>query len=118
MRLNKVYYGFLLIGLLIFITNCSTPARYTYEEIKHFPLDVQERIMKGEVALGMTPQQVRYAWGAPNYIRVLEPLSGKPREEWIYTMYGIYESRRLLFIDGKLTYIIPEMEKTKDKESK
>lgn len=94
--------------LLIFLVSCATPARYSYEEIKHFPLDVQEWIMKGEVAIGMTPQQVRYAWGSPSSIKPLPPIDGKSREEWVYTTMGILGTRIILFIDGKVAYISGE----------
>jgi hypothetical protein len=56
----------------------------------------------------MNPQQVRYAWGAPDSIKFLEPMDGKTREEWIYTTtgtMGVVGSRLLLFFDGKLIYI-------------
>lgn len=106
-----------ILLILIFLYGCTTtPVRFTIDEIRGFPLDVQEKIIKGEVALGMTTQQVRYAWGSPSSIRALEPLDGKQREEWIYTTVGIFENRRLLFIDGKLVYIIPDSEKTIKRE--
>lgn len=106
-----------ILLILILLYGCTTtPVRFTIDEIKGFPLDVQEKIIKGEIALGMTTQQVRYAWGSPSSIRVLEPLEGKQREEWIYTTAGIFENRRLLFIDGKLVYIIPDSEKTIKRE--
>ncbi len=107
----------LLCGLffLIFLFSygCATaPVRFTSDEIKGFPIEIQEKIIKGEVALGMTTQQVRYAWGSPNTIRTLEPMDGKQREEWIYTTALIYENRRLLFVDGRLIYVIPDSERT------
>lgn len=105
----------MLLGVLIFLVfliGCtSAPVRFTNEEIKGFPIEIQEKIIKGEISLGMTTQQVRYAWGSPNTIRVLDPTNGRQREEWIYTTAGIFESRRLLFIDGKLIYVIPDSEK-------
>jgi outer membrane protein assembly factor BamE (lipoprotein component of BamABCDE complex) len=96
---------FLLIAVFLF--SCASPGvRYTYDEIKHYPPDIQERIARGEIALGMTKEQVRYAWGNPSSTRVLTPEKGKQREEWIYTSsLGLLKSR-LIFIDGKLTYII------------
>ncbi|MCX8030695.1 MAG: hypothetical protein N3A59_03840 [Thermodesulfovibrionales bacterium] len=108
--MRKFALGLLLLFL---ISGCTTaPVRFTNEEIKGFPIEIQEKIIKGEVALGMTTQQVRYAWGSPNSIRVLEPMDGKQREEWIYTTAGIFEQRRLFFLDGKLYYVIPDSEKT------
>lgn len=108
----RVLYGILLIILMASFGCASAPVRFTSDEIKGFPLEVQEKIIKGEVALGMNPQHVRYAWGSPNTIRILEPMDGKTREEWIYTTAFILEDRRLLFIDGRLTYIIPDSERT------
>lgn len=115
MDIKRVFYAGLFVAVVFLVGSCASPAKYTYDEIRHFPIDVQERIMKGEISIGMTPQQVRYAWGSPNIIRRLEPLEGKDRQEWIYTTLGLVESRRLLFIDGKLTYIIPEAEKKIEK---
>lgn len=109
----------LLIIAFLFINGCATsPVRFTSDEIKGFPIDIQEKIIRGEVALGMTTQQVRYAWGSPNAIRTLEPMDGKQREEWIYTTIGIFENRRLFFVDGKLFYVVPDSEKTLKQEQK
>ncbi len=98
-----------LIALLIalFIVGCASQGvRYTYDEIKDYPPDIQERITKGEIALGMTKEQVRFAWGPPSSTKILSPQKGKQREEWIYSSsLGLLKSR-LIFIDGKLTYII------------
>jgi hypothetical protein len=115
MKLNKIL---LMLLLVVFLGGgCSTPARFTHEEIKHYPLDVQEKIIKGEIMIGMTPQQVRYSWGNPDSVRNLAPAEGKTREEWIYTkLFGAYEERRLLFVDGKLLYIMPEPKKENKKE--
>jgi hypothetical protein len=82
--------------------------RYTHEEIKDLPPNVQDRIMKGEVMLGMTPREVRYAWGPPESVRFLTPYEGKTREEWTYTRLGVYETKKLLFLDGRLFYMVPE----------
>jgi len=107
----------ILIFFVMFLASCaSAPVRFTNEEIKGFPVDIQEKIIRGEVALGMTTQQVRYSWGSPNTIRALDPMDGRHREEWIYTTAGIFENRRLLFIDGKLIYVIPDSEKTLKRE--
>ncbi len=80
--------------------------RYSPDEIKGFPPAIQENIKLGEVAPGMTQQQVRYAWGSPAEVNVLKPSEdGKYREEWVYTRTVILKTR-LIFIDGKLMYII------------
>jgi hypothetical protein len=100
----------LVISVLLFFlqVGCAKSVRYSAEEIKDFPPSVQEHIKKGEISLGMTPQQVRYSWGAPDSARILEPLDGKAREEWIYSAtagMGVIGTRLLVFFDGKLIYI-------------
>lgn len=105
---------YLLVVLLVtlalwFLSGCATTARYSPEEIKDFPPVVQEQIREGNVAIGMTPQQVRYAWGPPTALNVLAPThDGKPKEEWIYSTWGVFMQRRLLFVEGKLADIFPE----------
>lgn len=109
----------ILISLLIavFIFGCASQGvRYTYDEIKNYPPDVQERIAKGEIALGMTKEQVRYAWGPPSTTRILTPEKGKQREEWVYSSsLGLLKSR-LIFVDGKLTYIISNEQRIVNEE--
>ncbi len=100
----------LLIVALLFLlqAGCTKSIRYSEEEIKSFPPNIQENIRKGQVDLGMTQEQVRYAWGSPDSQKILEPFDGKAREEWIYSTtgtMGVVGSRLLLFFDGKLTYI-------------
>jgi hypothetical protein len=99
--------GVILISALLFLlqAGCTKSIRYSEEEIKDFPPTIQEHIIKGEVMPGMTPQQVRYAWGYPDSIKFLEPLDGKAREEWIYSTMGVFGTRLLVFFDGKLVYI-------------
>jgi hypothetical protein len=101
----------------LFIFGCASQGvRYTYDDIKNYPPDIQERIAKGEIALGMTKEQVRYAWGNPSSIRVLTPEKGKQREEWIYSSsLGLLKSR-LIFVDGKLTYIISNEQRIMNEE--
>jgi len=115
MDIRRIFFWVLIAVIGFLLSSCAAPTRYTYDEIKQFPLVVQEQIMKGEIAIGMTPQQVRYAWGPPNIVRRLESVDGKERQEWIYSTLGIIEQKRLLFIDGRLTYIIPEPEKKTEK---
>lgn len=100
---------FLVLALLFLLQiGCTKSIRYSEEEIKGFLPDIQERIRKGEVDLGMTQEQVRYAWGGPDSIKVLEPFDGKAREEWIYSKVGtmgVIGEKLLLFLDGKLIYV-------------
>jgi uncharacterized protein YneF (UPF0154 family) len=99
----------LLVLVLLFLLEigCTKSIRYSEEEIKDFPPNIQEHIRNGEVSIGMTHTQVRYAWGAPDSIIVLVPSEdGKNREEWIYgKIAGVFKTR-LVFTDGKVTEII------------
>ncbi|MGB9715331.1 MAG: hypothetical protein ACPL1G_02800 [Thermodesulfovibrionales bacterium] len=98
---------FIMILSLVLLTGCTRAIRYSEEEIKDFPFEIQEHIRKGEVTLGMTQAQVRYAWGAPDSVIVLAPSDdGKSREEWVYGKYaGIFKTR-IIFTDGKITEMI------------
>ena len=105
---KALYVVLSLVFLLVLQTGCMQSVRFTEEEIKSFPANVQENIRKGQVALGMTQEQVRYAWGSPDSIRVLEAYEGKSREEWTYShaaTLGVVGMKLLLFYDGKLFYI-------------
>lgn len=95
-----------LFMVVLLLGGCATSVRFTHEEIRGYHAEVQERIIKGEVALNMTPRQVRLAWGGPHFVEILEPEDGKSRKEWIYgAAFGIFETR-LTFTDGKVTHII------------
>ncbi len=105
-------YFFLAI-LLTLAWGCASAVRYSPDEIKDYPPEIQQYIRDGDVAMGMTTQQVRYALGSPSIVNILSPsLEGKPREEWIYSAsIGFVVKRRLLFIDGKLADVYPEGER-------
>jgi hypothetical protein len=97
-----------LILALIFQAGCTKSVRFTEAEIKDYPPKIQEDVRKGQVELGMTQQQVRYAWGSPDSIKFLQPYEGKSREEWIYSQpatLGVVGTKILLFYDGKLMYV-------------
>lgn len=108
---------FVALCIFLFIFGCASQGvRYTYEEIKNYPPEIQQRIAKGEISPGMTKEQVRYAWGNPSSTRVLTPQDGKQREEWIYSSsLGLLKSR-LIFVDGKLTYIISNIQSIVNEE--
>jgi hypothetical protein len=102
--MQKLIIVILAVSFLFGI-GCTKSVRYTEEEIQKFPTDIQENIRQGEVKLGMTTQQVRYAWGPPNSIKFLEPTpEGKTREEWTYTKLGVFGTKLLVFVDGKLIF--------------
>lgn len=90
-----------LAALTLMIGACTTAVRYSPAELSMFPPDVQERIKKKEVALGMTNVQVRYSWGAPAAVKVMTDESGNITEVWTYTTGRILVNR-LYFQDGKL----------------
>lgn len=99
-------YLAVLVTTLILLSCGPQGVRYTLDEIKHYPPEIQERITRGEIMPGMTKEQVRFAWGNPSSVRILPPDKGKQREEWVYSATFGIQKTRLIFIDGKLTYII------------
>ena len=102
--MKKVILAVLILSFLLGM-GCMKSVRYSEDEIKAFPPETQENIRKGQVMLGMSTQEVRYAWGSPASARILEPFEGKTREEWIYSTLSVYGTRILFFLDGKLVYI-------------
>ncbi len=97
-----------VVGLVAaFTLGCAASnIRFTQDEIKGYPVDMQERIIKGEIVTGMMPTQVRYAWGAPDEVKLSTSPDGKPQEEWLYkSPIGIFKTR-LTFVEGKLTTIV------------
>jgi len=79
----------------------SSPMRYTSEEIKSYPPEIQESIIREEVVTGMTPHQVRYAWGGPKENKPVQLQEGGNGEEWVYSYLGGCRMK-LNFRDGKL----------------
>ncbi|MEW6067997.1 MAG: hypothetical protein AB1610_06885 [Nitrospirota bacterium] len=104
----KKFIILISVVILLLQFGCTKSVRYTEEEIRDFSTDIQEKIRKGEISLGMSIHQVRYSWGSPDSTKILEPFEGKPLEEWIYSVpgtLGIINTKILLFLDGKLMYI-------------
>ncbi len=83
----------------------SPAVRYTVEEIKDYPPDIQQNIINGEAISGMTPQQVRYAWGGPDSVSAVASKAGADagpvREEWVYSS-GVLCRTNIIFSDGKM----------------
>lgn len=95
-----------IIFLILFfsLSGCASGVKYTIEEIKDFPEPIQTSIKKGEVIMGMTSQQVRYAWGAPDKVSTSYE-GGKHRELWIYSSFlGLSKKTYLYFEEGKLVF--------------
>ncbi|HSW63504.1 MAG TPA: hypothetical protein VLH56_09380 [Dissulfurispiraceae bacterium] len=95
----------LCVLAVMVLGGCASSVRYTPDEIKGFPPKVQDFIMKGEVAPGMPPAAVRYAWGNPDQVNVLSPENGKEREEWVYSSNLGFKKTHVLFFDGKVAQI-------------
>jgi uncharacterized protein YneF (UPF0154 family) len=109
--MKKIILVILTLLLLLGI-GCVRSVRYSEEEIKYFPPDIQEHIRKGEVTLGMTQSQVRYSWGAPSSTRILEPSENENlREEWTYLglmdiKTGLLFKTQVIFTDGVVSSFI------------
>jgi len=105
--MKKLFIWLVLMSLCM-VYGCSKSVRYSQDEIKDFPPHIQDYIKNSQVAVGMTKQQVRFAWGGPHSVMVLTPSEdGKERVEWVYEKMAYYKSR-LIFTDNKLTEIISD----------
>jgi len=105
MKKGCIFFAILII-LLQF--GCTKSVRYTEAEIADFSPTTQDQIRKGQISLGMTKEQVRYAWGSPDSIRFLPAFEGKAREEWTYSSIralNVVTSKILFFYEDKLLYI-------------
>ncbi|KKL97131.1 hypothetical protein LCGC14_1837560 [marine sediment metagenome] len=103
----------LLAAAALFIISCASErVRFSPYELQDFSPEIQEHIKKGEVALGMSQQAIRYSWGAPVAVRIDEKKVDAYTEEWIYTKMRVFVTR-LIFTDGKLTGIISGTAKRK-----
>jgi hypothetical protein len=96
----------IILAALVCLSGCLASVRYTYEEIRNFPPQIQEHIKKGEVVPGMTFQQVRLAWGAPTVTRVVPSNDEREIIHWVYQQMPFGSKTILVFTDGKLTGII------------
>lgn len=105
MRFLRLFWYSALLLCSVSLLACATGVRYSPGEIRNFPEEIQKHIQAGEVVTGMTQIQVRYAWGAPSDVQVLEPKDGKYREMWVYSTSGLLKTR-LIFVDGVLQSII------------
>jgi hypothetical protein len=104
--MKKLLVVGLSLSALMLIGCASSQIRFTQDEIKDYPVEIQEHIIKGEVVPGMTPTQVRYAWGSPDEVKLSTTTDGKPQELWTYSSsLGMFKTR-LTFVDGKLTSIV------------
>lgn len=74
----------------------STPAGKLWQKHKDWDRQVCQAIVNHKILVGMTPDQVRTAWGRPERInRTVIP--GRVSEQWVYGTTYLY------FDDGILT---------------
>ncbi len=86
-------------------SGCAKAVRYSAEEIKNYPPEVQEHIRKAEITPGMTMAQVRFSWGAPDAVAALgQDDQGREEVEWTYRRMPVLKTK-LLFTDDRLTAI-------------
>ncbi len=108
--MKKRFFHLFLAALML--TACAG-VRYSPSELKAFSPEAQQRIKKAEVALDMTPLEVRYSWGAPTDVNVLaQTEDGKYRERWVYREW-VFFTTTLIFTDGRLAEIISTDPKVK-----
>jgi hypothetical protein len=89
----------------VLLLGCTPGVRYSPGEIQAYPPHIREHIRAGQVTPGMSPQQVRYAWGAPSEVEVLEPSrEGQSREAWTYKK--LLFRTTVIFTGGVVTEII------------
>jgi len=109
---RMLFFLVFLAGATIFVgPGCAPPKpglRYTYMEIETYPTDVQEAIRNREVLIGMTPEQVRYALGAPESARTFAPRQNEIAEEWTYRSVMQMKTVYLVFEQGKVSKISTE----------
>jgi hypothetical protein len=79
--------------------NAREHARRTAIQAKGWSASVTEAVIQRQVALGMTPEQVREAWGPPQRINRTLTRAGE-HQQWVYGS-GQY----LYFEDGRLSSI-------------
>ena len=48
-----------------------------------WPLKIQNDILRGEIRVGFTPEQVSLSWGRPNHVNITKTLVGV-HEQWVY----------------------------------
>ena len=92
------------LGVTAFAGCVTEKARYSPSEISGYPEHIQKLIREGTVEMGMTPDEVRFAWGSPSYITVLPPAAnGTAREQWTYKEILGTAKTNLVFTGGKVT---------------
>lgn len=76
-----------VLGALLLFTACTSPEkriRKNQAVFDRFPPEAQERIRRGEIALGDSPNMVQIAKGVPTYITIRETQQSEI-EVWRWT---------------------------------
>ena len=82
----KPRFLFLAGASLLFAAGCSTTDSRISKNaglVAGWPVDVQEKVRAGQVAVGFTPEQVRVALGEPGRTMTRVEAQGA-REVWVY----------------------------------
>lgn len=68
-----------------------------------WPEEIREKILAGDVSVGMNKKQVRASWGRPSEIMRTEDDSGALHAVWIYDKaFLIFENERLVEYEKKV----------------
>lgn len=79
-------------GFCLFLAACASPQKRIEanpERFRSFPPEAREKIRRGEVALGFTPDMVRMAKGDPSAVSV-RTTTGGATTVWRYTRPEIH----------------------------
>ena len=107
-------YGLIVIILsLIFLQACVTPQTRRQDYVDEHPdlsADISSSILKGEIAKGMSREDVRAAWGDPERETLsLTENENQNQEIWsYYTPVGRFTEGTVIltFMDGKLINLV------------
>ena len=106
MKTKSLFALAFFLTTVFFVFGCTQEVRYSPSEISGYPAATQKLIREGTIAMGMTPDQVRYSWGAPSEVNVLPPdKEGKTRQEWIYKDTISLSTATLVFVNNELMEI-------------
>ncbi len=107
MKAKSTFVAVFFLAVVFFLMGamgCQQEVRYSPSEISGYPEATQKLIREGKVSMGMTPDEVRYAWGAPSEVNILSPTKdGKSRQQWVYKDTLSLSKTSLFFTDGKVT---------------
>ena len=102
--MKKCLAVFIFVFAAVVLAGCAHSIRYSPSEISGYPPAIRKDIQEQTVAMGMTPNQVRFAWGAPSNIIVLPPApNGQRREKWTYSELLGTAHTTLIFTGGRVT---------------